>query len=236
MQSDSPDAALGTVLVAVGSDFSNALGAVMYHAREVAAKAKDMTPFLEAQEQPSSSLWLENWYDGLTFCESGASLRISLTSLVGTWNALGLHLTEARIQSAVETLAKHDINITNFIIDDNWQTVSPRGPYPGPQEDQGLERFEAGSEAFSHGLKHTVSIIKETLPSVKRVMVWHALAGYWGGISPTGSIAQQYKTIQVQVNAGQSDKTIIAKEDIVRFYDDFYRFLASCGIDGVKTE
>lgn len=29
---------------------------------------------------------------------------------------------------------------------------------------------------------------------------------------------------------------MVAKEDIDRFYDDFYRFLASCGVDGVKTD
>jgi hypothetical protein len=30
--------------------------------------------------------------------------------------------------------------------------------------------------------------------------------------------------------------TVVAKEDVARFYDDFYRFLSSCGVDGVKTE
>lgn len=30
--------------------------------------------------------------------------------------------------------------------------------------------------------------------------------------------------------------TVIAKEDVQKFYDDFYRFLSSCGIDGVKTD
>jgi hypothetical protein len=30
--------------------------------------------------------------------------------------------------------------------------------------------------------------------------------------------------------------TVVAKEDVGRFYDDFYRFLSSCGIDGVKTD
>ncbi len=30
--------------------------------------------------------------------------------------------------------------------------------------------------------------------------------------------------------------TVIAKEDVSRFYDDFYRFLSDCGINGVKTD
>jgi hypothetical protein len=28
----------------------------------------------------------------------------------------------------------------------------------------------------------------------------------------------------------------VAKEDVPKFYDDFYRFLSSCGVDAVKTE
>lgn len=30
--------------------------------------------------------------------------------------------------------------------------------------------------------------------------------------------------------------TVIAKEDVGKFYNDFYRFLSDCGIDGVKTD
>lgn len=30
--------------------------------------------------------------------------------------------------------------------------------------------------------------------------------------------------------------TVVAKDDVRRFYNDFYRFLSSCGIDGVKTD
>jgi alpha-galactosidase len=45
-----------------------------------------------------------------------------LTDL-GTWNALGQQLTEEKVLTAVETLAKNNINVTNFIIDDNWQSI-----------------------------------------------------------------------------------------------------------------
>lgn len=30
--------------------------------------------------------------------------------------------------------------------------------------------------------------------------------------------------------------TVVAQDDVDRFYDDFYRFLASCGIDAIKTD
>jgi hypothetical protein len=65
-----------------------------------------------------------------------------------------------------------------------------------------------------------------------------ALLGYWGGISPHGDIAQQYQTVQVRREGWKVDgpMTVIANSDVGRFYDDFYRFLLSCGIDGVKTD
>lgn len=46
--------------------------------------------------------------DGLSYC---------------TWNGIGQHLTEEKLFSALESLAKNEINISNLIIDDNWQSL-----------------------------------------------------------------------------------------------------------------
>ncbi|RWA06827.1 hypothetical protein EKO27_g8278 [Xylaria grammica] len=118
---------------------------------------------------------------------------------------------------------------------DNWQDVD----YDGPSSNSyGWRRFEAEPTAFPNGLKHTVSQIRQILPSIEHVAVWHALLGYWGGISPHGDIAQQYRTVQVsrenwKVNGPM---TVIANADVGRFYNDFYQFLLSCGVDSVKTD
>ena len=67
--------------------------------------------------------------------------------------------------------------------------------------------------------------------------------GYWGGISPGGKLDQTYKSIEVdRENAKRRNlplggkMTVIAQQDVARFYDDFYQFLADAGIDGVKTD
>jgi hypothetical protein len=67
--------------------------------------------------------------------------------------------------------------------------------------------------------------------------------GYWGGLSPNGKLAKDYKTARVvredteEQNLPLGGKmTVVDKEDVARFYDDFYKFLSSCGIDAVKTE
>lgn len=158
----------------------------------------------------------------------------------GTWNALGQRLTEEKILNAVDTLAENNINVTNFIIDDNWQSIDYRGQ---GQFQHGWNEFEAEPKAFPNGLKHMVDLIRKKQPSIQHVAVWHAILGYWGGLAPDGKIAQTYKTVEVlradskRRNLPLGGKlTLVAKEDVAKFYDDFYSFLSSCGVDAVKTE
>jgi hypothetical protein len=158
----------------------------------------------------------------------------------GTWNALGQRLTEEKVLHAIETLAKNNIKVTNFIIDDNWQAIDYRGH---GQFQHGWIEFEAERKAFPNGLKHTISLIREKHPSIQHIAVWHAILGYWGGISPGGKIAQTYKTVEVVREDAErrnlplgGKMTVVAKEDVSRFYNDFYQFLSDSGIDAVKTE
>lgn len=52
--------------------------------------------------------------------------------------------------------------------------------------------------------------------------------GYWGGISPTGKIAKEYKTRQVR----KRDRpfggiiNVVDADDVQRFYEDFYRYMS----------
>lgn len=166
--------------------------------------------------------------------------RVLWLNYIGTWNALGQRLTEDKILKAVETLAENKINVANFIIDDNWQAIDYRGH---GQFQHGWSEFEAERTAFPNGLKHTVAKIREKHPSIQHIAVWHAILGYWGGLDPEGKIAKSYKTVEVvredakRRNLPLGGKmTVVALEDVSRFYDDFYKFLSSCGVDAVKTE
>lgn len=164
---------------------------------------------------------------------------ISLTH-IGTWNALGQRLTDEKVLNAVDGLAKHNIKITSLIIDDNWQNIDYQGE---GQFQHGWNDFEAEPKAFPHGLKDTVQKIRSRHPNIQHVAVWHALLGYWAGLSPDGALAKNYKTEEVVREDSNrrflplgGKMTVVAKEDVQKFYDDFYRFLSSCGIDGVKTD
>ncbi|KAI0389562.1 glycoside hydrolase family 36 protein [Xylariaceae sp. FL0594] len=222
LRNDSNTNSTGVILAAVGDDCDSAICAALYHARTLMQHASAPNGPVSESSAPYhddvGAVWMQNWYDGLGYC---------------TWNALGQNLTEDKLLNAVDTLKSHNINISNLIIDDNWQDIDRAGAGQGSYSWKG---FEAEPQAFPSGLKHTVSQIRERLPSVEHVAVWHALLGYWGGISPHGDIASKYKTVQLNREGSSRPITVIDKGDVGRFYDDFYRFLDSCGVDGVKTD
>ncbi|KAH7197190.1 glycoside hydrolase superfamily [Fusarium flagelliforme] len=217
------------ILVSEGDDFECAMASVMYHARNLVSVTKQVNDKskheLTALMNDFKPEWLEYWFDGLGFC---------------TWNALGQKLTDQKIFDALDKLSEHEIKVSSLIIDDNWQSIDYQGP---SQFQYGWTDFEAEPKAFPQGLKATVSHIRKNHPHIQHIAVWHALLGYWGGISPDGNLAKTYKTIEVtREDADRRNlplggrMTVIAQEDVNRFYDDFYRFLSDAGVDAVKTD
>ena len=210
------------ILAAAARTFEVANAAVMYQARKVVAGDVPMNNarMLEVQNLMNNDVkaeWMENWYDGLTYC---------------TWNALGQDLTEEKIFNALAILKEKNITITNLIIDDNWQSLDENGL---TQFDMGWSQFEANPNGFPKGLKHTAMTIRKNHPNIKHIAVWHAILGYWGAVSPHGKIAQEYKTSTIS-KMGGGTFTVVDEPDIDRMYDDFYKFLSDSGIDSVKTD
>lgn len=211
------------VLVAVSDNFEVANAAVMYHARKIVmaldaplAATSEIKTLSDEKVKPQ---WLEEWYDGLTYC---------------TWNGLGQALTEKKIYNALDDLKKENINVVNLIIDDNWQSLSSGDS----QFQRAWTDFEANKDGFPNGMKATVTEIRKRHPNVNHIAVWHAILGYWGGVSPDGLIGKSYKTVEVEKEAGVAAGkfTVVAAEDAKRMYEDFYSFLASTGVDSVKTD
>ncbi|KAI4098937.1 MAG: hypothetical protein L6R37_006235 [Teloschistes peruensis] len=234
-RNDSLEAGEAKVLAAVGTTFNTALAAVMYHSRKIvrgdASMSLDMKQEMKtALDKGVKAEWMENWYDGLTYC---------------TWNGLGQGLNEQKIFDALDILKEKKINITNLLIDDNWQSLDNHGQ---SQFQRGWTDFEANKEGFPEGLKHTALNIREKHPNIQHIGVWHALLGYWGGVSPDGNIAKNYKTRKVRKAKGLAGgtMTVVHEDDVLRMYDDFYRhvttltnpprFLLESGIDSVKTD
>ncbi|KAL5465592.1 hypothetical protein PMIN06_000493 [Paraphaeosphaeria minitans] len=223
-RNDSNEDGFATLIVAAGHSLEFAMSAAMYHARKLVMRYQAATGESAAEEEALMKdykpQWLQNWYDGLAYC---------------TWNGIGQKLTETKIFEALDSLKKNNVNISNLIIDDNWQSLNHEG---GDQFQNAMTEFEATKIGFPRGLKATVTDIREKHPNVKHIAVWHALFGYWGGIAAEGKIADEYKTITVRKKNGVSGGTMtaVAEEDVGRFYHDFYKFLSSTGVDSVKTD
>jgi hypothetical protein len=82
--------------------------------------------------------------------------------------------------------------------------------------------------------------------------VWHALAGYWGGVLPSSETMKKYNSkiaypIQSPGNTGNLRDIVtdilekygvgvIEPDKVFEFYNDLHSYLASCGVDGVKVD
>ncbi|KAL6712570.1 hypothetical protein ACN47E_000447 [Coniothyrium glycines] len=223
-QNDKEKEGTAQIVVAVARSLEDAMASVMYHARKIVTRYQEVTGLKDAEVQALEDgfkpQWLENWYDGLSYC---------------TWNGLGKELTEKKIFDALDDLAKNEINISNLIIDDGWQSVNNED---GDQFSNAWLEFEADKKVFPRGLKAAMSDIRDKHKSIRHIAVWHAIWGYWGGIAPEGKIAKEYKTTVVRKKDGVSGGKIlmVAEEDVGRFYNDLYRFLSNAGVDSVKTD
>jgi len=149
-------------------------------------------------------------------------------------------MTQDSLLKTLETLRDSGIKIASLILDDGWQDIDYRGT---GQWQHGWNGFEADPKKFPKGLKGLVSEIHGKYRSIQHIAVWHAFLGYWGGLAPGGPLSKAYKTVDVvreDVDPRNlpidATMTIVAKEDVARFYQDFYQFLSNSGVDGVKTD
>ncbi|KAL1965889.1 hypothetical protein VTN77DRAFT_5022 [Rasamsonia byssochlamydoides] len=235
-KNDNPNSSKFQILASVAENFEVAICALIYEARKIVRDAGGgvAVPIISDSPPPDSpasddvvvvekdarAQWLADWYDGLTYC---------------TWNGLGQNLTEKKILDALDTLKDHGISIVNLILDDNWQLLDNEGE---SQFRRGWKAFEANPDGFPAGLRRTAELIRQRHPNVEHIAVWHALMGYWGGISPNGELAKKYKTKEVVMKDPVAGGKMLAidPDDIRRFYEDFYSFLTSAGVDAVKTD
>lgn len=216
------------VCLALAKTFDEANAAAFYLSRKLVSQFLPVTT--EHQEvlkelmkrettKDVKATWAEDWYDGFTYC---------------TWNGLGQDLTEEKVRRALTSLESNGISISNLIIDDNWQTLDNAGQN---QFVRGWRDFEANQEGWPQGIKAAAASIRQKHPSIKHIGVWHAIMGYWGGISPAGNIAKKYQTRDVKrIGIRPGVVKVVDDADVGQMYKDFYSFLEASGIDSVKTD
>lgn len=184
-----------------------------------------------------------------------------------TWDAFYTDVTAEGVEEGLKSLSEGGTPPRFLIIDDGWQQIESKAKDPdcvvqegaqfatmltGIKENAKFQKNKNGEHNEpTSGLKHLVDGVKKH-HNVKNVYVWHALAGYWGGVKPAATGMEHYDTAlayPVQspgVLGNQPDIVmdslsvhglgLVHPKKVFNFYDELHAYLASCGVDGVKVD
>ncbi|GJN22924.1 hypothetical protein PR202_gb10533 [Eleusine coracana subsp. coracana] len=119
------------------------------------------------------------------------------------------------------------------------------------EQNQNQNENQSQQQQQTPGLKLLVDEAKRE-HKVKYVYVWHAMAGYWGGVKPAAEGMEHYESAlayPVQSPGVMGNQPDIVMDSLsvlglglvhprkaLRFYDELHAYLASCGVDGVKVD
>ncbi|KAK6127356.1 hypothetical protein DH2020_038899 [Rehmannia glutinosa] len=183
-----------------------------------------------------------------------------------TWDAFYTDVTAEGVEEGLKSLSEGGTPPRFLIIDDGWQQIGSEvkedpncvvqegaqfaNRLTGIKENAKFQKNDKTDEQES-GLKQVVKKAKQQ-NNVKYVYVWHALAGYWGGVHPSGPGMEHYDTslaYPVQspgVLGNQPDIVmdslavhglgLVHPKKVFNFYNELHAYLASCGVDGVKVD
>ncbi|KAL9659605.1 hypothetical protein QQ045_024412 [Rhodiola kirilowii] len=182
-----------------------------------------------------------------------------------TWDAFYTDVTAEGVQEGLKSLSDGGTPPRFLIIDDGWQQIGneEKGSNCVVQEGAQFanrltgikenEKFQKNRENQDQapGLKQLVDEAKIN-HNVKYVYVWHALAGYWGGVKPAAAGMEHYDSALAYpiqspgVLGNQPDVVmdslavhglgLVHPKKVFDFYNELHAYLASCGVDGVKVD
>ncbi|KAK9154884.1 hypothetical protein Sjap_002364 [Stephania japonica] len=183
-----------------------------------------------------------------------------------TWDAFYADVTAEGVDEGLTSLTEGGTPPRFLIIDDGWQQIGSEAKESkdclvqegaqfasrlvGIKENEKFQKNGKNSDQVP-GLKHVVDESKQH-HNVKFVYVWHALAGYWGGVKPAAIGMEHYDSAlayPVQspgVLGNQPDIVmdslavhglgLVPPKKVFNFYNELHAYLASCGVDGVKVD
>ncbi|TQD89860.1 hypothetical protein C1H46_024562 [Malus baccata] len=182
-----------------------------------------------------------------------------------TWDAFYTDVTAEGVHQGLKSLSEGGTPPRFLIVDDGWQQIENKDKdsgvvvqegaqfasrLTGIKENEKFQKNDHNNEQVS-GLKHVVDEAKQH-HNVKFVYVWHALAGYWGGVKPAATGMEHYDTALAYpvsspgVEGNQPDIVmdsltvhglgLVHPKKVFNFYNELHSYLASCGVDGVKVD
>ncbi|KAH6822825.1 seed imbibition 1 [Perilla frutescens var. hirtella] len=205
-----------------------------------------------------------------TFCHRDEKEIPDILNWFGwcTWDAFYTDVTAEGVNAGIKSLNKGGAPPKFVIIDDGWQTVSMDPTSAEAKFDDTANfsnrltsikenhKFQKGGNGDdtvdgSTGFSQIVAEMKDQF-ALKYVYIWHAIVGYWGGVSPDVAEMAQYdpKIVAAIPSPGVESNGIcfvlksimmnnvglVNLDKIYAFYNDLHAYLASVGVDGVKVD
>ncbi|XP_020256622.1 probable galactinol--sucrose galactosyltransferase 2 [Asparagus officinalis] len=184
-----------------------------------------------------------------------------------TWDAFYTDVTAEGVYQGLKSLSDGGTPPRFLIIDDGWQQIGSEDKeqsnvvvqegaqfasrLTGIRENSKFQNKNNDTNSQTPGLKLLVDEAKKH-HNCKYVYVWHALAGYWGGVKPAAEGMEHYDSslaYPVQspgVMGNQPDIVmdslsvhglgLVHPKKVYDFYNELHQYLASCGVDGVKVD
>uniref|UniRef100_A0A5B7B526 galactinol--sucrose galactosyltransferase n=1 Tax=Davidia involucrata TaxID=16924 RepID=A0A5B7B526_DAVIN len=181
-----------------------------------------------------------------------------------TWDAFYTQVSPNGIKEGLQSFSEGGCSPKFLIIDDGWQETVNEFHKEGEPLIEGTQfatrlvdikensKFKGtGSDHSCTDLREFIEVIKEKY-GLKYVYMWHALAGYWGGLLPSSETLKKYNPkiaypVQSPGNIGNLRDIamdnlekygvgVIDPQKVYDFYNDLHSYLASSGVDGVKVD
>ncbi|KAL8529897.1 hypothetical protein ACS0TY_007095 [Phlomoides rotata] len=177
-----------------------------------------------------------------------------------TWDAFYTDVTPKGIKDGLQSFKDGGISPKFLIIDDGWQETTNEFQKEGEPLTEGTQfatrltdikensKFKASE---SDSLKELIHYIKQNY-GLEYVYMWHALAGYWGGVVASSEALKKYNPkieypVQSPGNIGNIRDIamdslekygvgVVDPQKVFDFYNDMHRYLADSGVDGVKVD
>jgi hypothetical protein len=141
-----------------------------------------------------------------------------------TWNSLQPPIPTTAT-SAIKALTSFPLMPNNLLIDDGWQTTENRRMSAYSAQPYWLDGYKSLGEVITH--------VKKL--GVERVGVWHAVLGYWGGVSRSSKTFKDVPFLTLKKSWGAT-YSIIHPLQVDAFFDTWYSQLSDWGVDFVKCD
>lgn len=139
-----------------------------------------------------------------------------------SWDAFYTDISEDKVRQKADEFVEKNVPVRWMLLDDGWFSA----------QDKMLYDFIPDKEKFPHGFKQMILDIRKK-SSIQWFGIWHALGGYWDGISPESNLVTSESSYLCQTTNGS---IVPSPATGSGFYRDWYKLLKQDEIDFVKVD